>query len=40
MESNNHWLLVDEPEAAAIYVEAIEQFIGIGRNAQPDGSTR
>ncbi len=30
MEGNNHWLLFDEPEAAAIYVEAIEQFIGSG----------
>ena len=28
MDGNNHWLLVDEPEAATIYVDAIEQFIG------------
>ena len=30
MEGNNHWLLIDEPEAATIYVEAIKQFIGSG----------
>ena len=30
MEGRNHWLLVDEPEAATIYVEAIERFIGTG----------
>ena len=30
MEGNNHWLLVDEPEAARIYADAIEQFIDTG----------
>ena len=30
MEGNNHWLLVDEPEAARIYVDAIEEFVGSG----------
>ena len=30
MEGNNHWLLVDEPEAGRIYADAIEQFIDTG----------
>ena len=30
MEGNNHWLLVDEPEASKIYVDAVEEFVGSG----------